>query len=303
MILPRRLLLSGGGIRVTAIVGALQVLYKNNTLRNVKEICGISAGSWLAFMLAFKCPIELISELIFELDFGKMLNMTPDALLEFPDVFGFDDGSNFIKFLESMFRVVLKIDPHLTFADMSSMRKTRPDILKFRCWAIDIQQPDTIREFSEIKSPTVKIIDAIRSSASIPFFFIPAKDPITRNLLIDGGIVSNLPFHYLTVDECEESLAIGFKYAIEPVTNKPPTNIMEFINCLVKCIKTTKPKEQENRWGHRICRIPLQEYPAWNFQASLEDKKMLLATGITSMTEWLKSDTNKSRKCLRRNSL
>lgn len=306
MILPRRLVLSGGGIRVTAIVGALKVLYSKKLLGKVKEACGISAGAWLAFMLACECPIKILSELIMELDFGKILNVTPDAVLEFPDVFGLDDGVNFIKFLESMFRVVLKIDPHLTFADMATLRVSRPSMLTFRCWAVDLQQPDTIREFSETITPTVKIIDAIRASAAIPFFFTPLPDPITGNLLVDGGIISNLAFQHLSPDECQDSLGIGFSY---PKTNTPyvnptkPSSLFEFMDALLKCVRKTKAKDFEHLWAHKICRIPIQDYPAWNFQASAEDKLMLLNAGIQSMTEWLASDTNKSRKCLRRHSL
>jgi predicted acylesterase/phospholipase RssA len=306
MILPRRLVLSGGGIRVTAIVGALKVLYARKLLGKVKEACGISAGAWLAFMLACECPIKVLCELILELDFGKILNVTPDAFLEFPDVFGLDDGINFVKFLESMFRVVLKIDPHLTFADMAALRVSRPSILRFRCWAVDIQLPNTIREFSEMTTPTVKIIDAIRASSSIPFFFTPLPDPITGNLLVDGGLISNLAFQHLTPDECNDSLGIGFNY---PNTNTPcvnpskPSNLLEFMDALLKCVRKTKAKDSENLWAHKICRIPIQDYPAWNFQASAEDKLMLLNQGIQSMTEWLASDTNKSRKCLRRHSL
>lgn len=306
MILPRRLVLSGGGIRVTAIVGALEVLQSKKLLGKVKEACGISAGAWLAFMLACECPIKVLCELILELDFGRILNVTPDAVLEFPDVFGLDDGINFMKFLESMFRVVLKIDPHLTFADMATLRVSRPSMLKFRCWAVDLQQPDTIREFSETTTPTVKIIDAIRASAAIPFFFTPLPDPITGNLLVDGGIISNLAFQHLSPDECQDSLGIGFSY---PKTNTPyvnprkPDSLFEFMDALLKCVRKTKAKDSEHLWAHKICRIPIQDYPAWNFQASSEDKLMLLTTGKESMTEWLASDTNKSRKCLRRHSL
>jgi len=304
MILPRRLVLSGGGIRVTAIVGALKILYARGLTRKVKEICGISAGAWLAFMLSCECPVGVLSELVMELDFGRILNVTPDALLEFPDVFGFDDGANFLKFLESMFRVVLKIDPFMTFAEMGLLRLTRPGMMKFRCWAVDIQKPKVIREYSEANTPTIRVIDAIRASAAIPFFFVPVKDSVTGNMLVDGGLISNLAFQHLTTEECEESLGVGFTHAKVSVDREDaPTNLFEFMNALIKCMRTTRAKESEELWAHKICRIPVQEYPAWNFQASVEDKTMLLEQGASAMTEWLASDTNKSRKPIRRHSL
>ena len=204
-----------------------------------------------------------------------------------------------------MFRVVLKIDPHLTFADMATMRQTRP-VLRFRCWAVDLQRPDKIREFSETITPTVKIIDAIRASAAIPFFFVPIPDPVTGHLLVDGGIISNLGFQHLSSEECEDSLGIAFSYPSkgeEPVEHAKPSSLIEFMDSLLKCMRKSTAKDFESLWAHKICRIPIQDYPAWNFQASAEDKVMLLTTGKKVMLEWLACTTNKSRKCLRRHSL
>ena len=60
MIPPRRLLLSGGGMKVVAIVGAIKALQAKNALYSLKEVCGVSAGAWMAFMMACKTPIEVI---------------------------------------------------------------------------------------------------------------------------------------------------------------------------------------------------------------------------------------------------
>ncbi len=303
MILPKILVLGGGGIRVSAIIGALQVLYKKNLLRKVKEVCGISAGAWLSFFIACEIPVETIAELILQIDFGIILNLTTEAFLNFPEVFGVDDGTKFEKFLESMFRVVLKINPFLTFSDLATLRSERPGILKFRCWAINIQTPTRIREFSEELTPSVRIIDAIRASAAIPFMFTPIKDPITGNLLVDGGIVSHLPFQYLTPDECNQSLGIGFSFKTDPTEYPEPTNFFEFMHAIIRCMKSTRAKELEDSWSHKICKIPVQGYPAWNFQASIEDKKMLLNIGKQTMETWILSEKHQSRYIQRRNSI
>jgi predicted acylesterase/phospholipase RssA len=90
-------MLSGGGIKVVALVGSIKVLHEKGLDKTVKEYCGVSAGAWMAFMLACKIPVEVLERLIMELDFGVIRNVSPDAILGFPETFGLDDGSKFIK--------------------------------------------------------------------------------------------------------------------------------------------------------------------------------------------------------------
>lgn len=45
MIPPRHIVISGGGIKVVSIVGALKKLDEAGLLKNVKEVSGVSAGA------------------------------------------------------------------------------------------------------------------------------------------------------------------------------------------------------------------------------------------------------------------
>ena len=54
MIPPRHIVLSGGGVKVISLVGALQHLEEKGHLRSVKEYCGVSAGAFLAFMMSLQ---------------------------------------------------------------------------------------------------------------------------------------------------------------------------------------------------------------------------------------------------------
>ena len=81
MIPPRYIILSGGGIKVISIVGALKALEEKGQLKNVKEISGVSAGAWLAFMISAGLPILIMEELISGLDFSIIRNLKPELLL------------------------------------------------------------------------------------------------------------------------------------------------------------------------------------------------------------------------------
>jgi predicted acylesterase/phospholipase RssA len=69
MIPPRNLVLSGGGIKVISIVGALRTLEEKGLLKYVKEVSGVSAGAWLAFMIASGLTMKFIEKLVVDLEF------------------------------------------------------------------------------------------------------------------------------------------------------------------------------------------------------------------------------------------
>jgi predicted acylesterase/phospholipase RssA len=283
-------MLSGGGIKVVSIVGSIKVIHEQGLHHSVKEYCGVSAGAWMAFMLACRVPVETLERLIMELDFGVIRNMNPDAILGFPETFGFDDGSKFVNLLEIIFRTILKLDANMTFADMKSG-------IVFRCWATDLTTR-SLREFSQKETPTVRIIDALRASTAIPVYFTPHMDPITGNMLSDGGIQGNLPLHNLTDDECAETFAIGF--SSESTETKTPQDLMQFMKAVFDCLIHSRNEDVMEKWKHNILRIPTDNYPSWNFEASREDRAMLLTKGVEATKAWLKKPAG--RVLLRRNS-
>lgn len=281
MIPPRRLLLSGGGIKVTASIGSIKILHEIGHLNSLKEVCGVSAGAWMALMVACRIPIETIERLILELDFGQIRNLTSEAVIGFPETFGFDDGSKFINLLNTIFRIVLKLDPAVTFAELAADKTN----IGFRCWAVDLVTSNQ-REFSLKETPDVKIIDALRASMALPIYFTPVIDSITGHMLTDGGLQGNMPLQYLTDGECRESLVIGFSNGQESV-KKNPEDLMTFMRSVMGCLIHQNNEELLVKWNHLIIRIPVDEFPSWNFEASREDRQMLLQKGIEATNAWL----------------
>ena len=274
---PKRLLLSGGGIKVCGIVGAIKRLQEDKKLVSVNEICGISAGAWLAFMMAIKVPIETIERLISDIDFGVIRNLTAESILGFPETFGLDDGTKFVNLLEMIFRVVLKIDIGLTFAEIKTG-------IQFRCWATDLTTKSA-REFSVKTTPDVRIIDALRATTAIPIYFTPSIDPITGNMLSDGGIQGAIGLQNLTFEEIAESIVIGFLNNDEK-KDTSPIDIMGFMNAVFKCMTNSRHEDLLKKWNHHILRIPL-DFQSWNFEATKEDRLGLIKRGYDAAKLWL----------------
>jgi NTE family protein len=290
MIPPRHIVLSGGGVKVISLVGALEHLEEKGHLRSVKEYCGVSAGAFLAFMMALQIHIKTIRTLILELDFGVIRNLTPEGLIGFPETFGLDDGTNLVKFLESILRVAVKVDPSITFADL---QKRSP--VRFRCWAGDLiaEKP---REFSFEATPTVRIVDALRASMSLPFYYCPVPDPITGNLLTDGGIHGNLPVALLSESERETMLALGFGSDSEADKTDGFADVLVYMNKVLLCLIQGRNKEVYENWSHKICRISIDHYPSWNFELSRDDRVMLLGLGKITIEKWLTTSYSVKQK-------
>ena len=293
MIPPRHLVLSGGGIKVISIVGALRVLEENDYMKHVKVISGVSAGAFLAFAVSIGLTLKTIEKLVVDIEFGVIRNITPDALLGFPETLGIDDGSKLRKFLESILRVAAKVDPQITFSDLAS----KP--IQFKCWATDLNT-HMIREFSLKESPTVRIIDALHASMAIPMYFTPVIDPVTGHMLSDGGIQGALPIHHLTEEECEQCLAIGFCKPLVSDYEKGPDDLMSFMKAIFACLVHSRHENLINKWKHKVILIPVSGFQSWDFEISRKDRSLLVQRGVGAMTKWLGSVKCGARKISRR---
>jgi NTE family protein len=296
MIPPRYLVISGGGVKVISIVGVIKALNEKKMLKNLKEVSGVSAGSWLAFMLAAGLSIQAIESVALNFEFGLLRNVTPDAILGFPETFGVDDGKSLHKFLESILRVVVKVSPTITFSEFYSLKLST---IGFRCWATDLKE-HRVREFSYEKTPDVKIIDAIRASMSLPLYFVPVTDPITGNTLSDGGIQGNLPLHLLSENEVNDCMGIGFAHNSE---KKDPDDLMSFINCIFDCLIHSDYENVLRKYSHKIIRVPIFDVNSWNFEISRDIRKLLIDRGFDTGKEWLANVKSGSRSIIRRHSV
>lgn len=297
MIPPRQLVLSGGGIKVISIVGALRVLEEKNLLKQLRVVSGVSAGAWLAFMISTGLTMKVIEKMVVELDFGNIRNLSADAILGFPETFGLDNGSNLRKFLESVMRIVLKVDPLCKFSDFSKNK------IQFKCWATDLNTR-SIREFSNEKTPTIKIIDALHASMAIPLYFIPVIDPETGHMLSDGGIQGSLPLHHLSEDECAQCLAIGFSRGKPfPSEGEVPEDLMGYMGAIFASLPHFRNESVMSKWSHKIIRIPVDEFPSWNFEISRDDRLQLVKRGGDTLKQWLQLSSSGSRFLERRISI
>jgi predicted acylesterase/phospholipase RssA len=201
---PRRLALCGGGIRCIAHIGVLKELQKQNLLKCVKELFGVSAGALFSLMYCIGYTLQEMETIALDFDFGILQSIEPEIALEFPQTFGLDSGDRLQRFVCSLLNRK-GFSPSLTFSELQTLRPS----IRFRCYATDIQM-NSIKEFSLQKTPSLSVVLAVRASMSLPVLYTPVKDPETGRLLMDGGLYHNLPFVFLSEKEKKETLAVLF---------------------------------------------------------------------------------------------
>jgi predicted acylesterase/phospholipase RssA len=282
LIPPRRIVLSGGGIRALAHLGALDVLEKEGLLKNVKEYVGVSAGAFVGFAICIGYTIAELRMLCSVFDFALIRNLDPEAALDFPTTFGFDNGENLIKLLHSLLRIK-KLSPTVTFADWKETHREGPFL---RCFATDLYTTQP-REFSFETTPTVTFVDALRASMSLPAYFTPVNDPVTGNLLVDGGILHNFPLAFLPFSQRHDALGLSFSYDHTKVNQIP--DLLTFFSQIFACYYIPRTYTLHKQHPENCIVIPCGHIQAWDFEATQEQREKIMELGREATVEFLQA--------------
>lgn len=203
--------LEGGGVKGIALVGALEVLEERGY--HVNRIAGSSAGAIAGTLVAAGIPARTMAEILRGVDYRRFrdgpfwLRFLPGKALSILLHNGIYLGKYLTEWLETQLRefdttfvtgtfsdVPYRdpdperiIPPHqrfrlvVTASDLSHRR------LRLLPWDYPLLGRDPAQQ---------RIVDAVRASMSIPFFYRPViwKDAGGRKLLlVDGGMLSNFP--------------------------------------------------------------------------------------------------------------
>ena len=283
-ILPKRIVLSGGGIRGVAHTAALLMLEQRGHLKFVNEYCGVSAGAIVSFLICIGYSFKTVARLCLELDFGSIRSIGEDAFLNCLETFGIDDGKNVQK-LFKRFLTEMGYAETLTFSQLYRLKPTAPCL---RIFATDLNQCN-VKEFSLKTTPNVELITALRASMSIPFYFNPVRDPETGHLLIDGGFFQGLPLFHLTPAERGSALGITFTEDHNKVNDI--STLQDFIAQLYASSYLPLTEDILRQYKDHLIVIPCGSYPLWDFEASREARKEMMEKAAAAAAKFV--DTQK----------
>lgn len=231
------------------------------------EVAGISGGALFALLYVLGYTLEEIERLSIEFDFSILRSFNVDSLFTFPIAFGIDSGEA----LERLVETILRQKGFSATTTFSEMKARCP--LKFRCYATEIRS-STVREFSAAKTPSTPVLFALRASMSLPFLYTPVRCPSSTDILMDGGILHNLPTVFMTEEERADTLGVHFAEDHSIAQEDPDiTDICRYIYSGVLHMRSMPV-------SGTIISIPLgNSATAVNFELSADEKKRLIATG------------------------
>ena len=280
---PRRIALCGGGILGISHTGFIKALDEEGLLGHVREVIGISAGCVCAISMVIGYTVKEMEEIAMYFNFEAMRNISPENFFNFPFSFGLDDGERLESFVVSLLHQK-GIPPDITFEEL---HKKCP--IHFRCFATEAQT-SRLREFSTKATPKTMIRFAIRASMALPFVFTPVKEP-GGALLIDGGILNNLPLVFMTPAEVAETWCVFFTDSSNE--SHPVSSLSDMFRLVFNTLVVMKTNPFLKTFQDRIIRVPVDLKKCLNFDMCPQDKKALIDNTYEHTRKFLFTQTRK----------
>ncbi len=201
--------LEGGGVKGIALVGALAVLAERGY--TFERVAGTSAGAVVGALVASRMPVSRIAEQVETLDYRKFRDKGPEDRVPWlgPALsLLFEDGVYEGRYLKDWLAGQLATVGVHTFGDLRITHRADPgtDLPPERRYRLVVVATDVTRgrlvalpwQYDEygLRADQVPVVDAVRASASIPFFFEPVRlkqREGRESVLVDGGLLSNFP--------------------------------------------------------------------------------------------------------------
>ena len=178
-----RLVLSGGGPKGLATLGALQYIYENGGLDYITEYWGTSIGSIIGVLLSIGyTPFDAFHQFFMLDDFTDVVSKDIESVLGDTafcpiEKFGEKIRHFIIKKLEDECELTF-YNLYQKFGKKIHIIGTNTDTMRGECFSVDT-------------TPFMNIIDALEISCDLPYIF--TKKQYNGNTYVDGGFINNYP--------------------------------------------------------------------------------------------------------------
>ncbi|NGP43589.1 hypothetical protein G4V62_00910 [Bacillaceae bacterium SIJ1] len=285
---------SGGGIKVIAMVGAIQEVEKQGI--SFVRTAGTSAGALLAALIAAGYRADELVPILDELNGTTLLEgegqKSRGGVLRWFKLY-FKMGLYKGDALEEWVATKLAQRGVETFQDLpeGALRVVVSDVSKGRMVVL----PDDLEHYG-IQLKAFPVARAVRMSCTLPFFFQPVQlynGAGKKSLIVDGGVLSNFPmwlFKPQTTKPQRPVLGIRLTGDRPPQTQAPISNALQLYRHLFK----TMQNAHDNRYisQHHIDDImflPVSKVQTTDFELSEVEKESLLELGREKAGQFLKT--------------
>jgi NTE family protein len=221
----RILVLSGGGVRGIAHIGALQSLEEHHILQKIEIFAGTSIGGLVCSLLVVGYKPHEMYKFIKIFDLRKLADIGMFNLIE---SYGLDKGNR----LELMLGKLLNGRGFPDTITMEQLYQKTGKLLMLTTTCVSDKQVVYLSPFTH---PDLQVIKAIRMTTSLPIYFMPVIHK--GKMYIDGGCFDNYPIH-LFMDILDDTIGIylhGERSKIAEIPNLE-TYLLGVMDCLMEGI-------------------------------------------------------------------
>jgi predicted acylesterase/phospholipase RssA len=273
---PTGVSFSGGGARTIGHLGVLSHLLSCGMLSQVRNWYGCSGGSFMAVLGAIGGSATWIHDIVDHLDMSVFAGIDDEMLIDFQNSFGINSGNKLVGILSKFIDTWEPGCSKWTFADLL---KNRPGA------ALHITVTNLTRGrhevFNHITTPNVLIVEAMRASCAIPFYFTPWRSA-NGDLFCDGGLIETYPWNH--VDDKNNTLVVicaDIDVCGRP-ERRPITSFGDFMGALNNIIAKNKTIEAPRHW----IAVNNNSVGFVDFHISAEIRRTLYEEGKAAATAW-----------------
>jgi len=302
------LVLEGGGVKGTGLVGAITALASAAQPYAFHRVAGTSAGAIVASMLAAGYDAAEMNKIMTDLDFAQFQDENHPHLAMLAEGSGlmFHQGLFLGKFLHDWIGQVLADRNVRTWGDLKEddPGSSLPPEQRYKLIVIvsDISRGRMLRlpwdyqPLLGVDPDTQPVADAVRSSAGIPFFFRPfhmtASPDLTRGhgeiLCTDGGMLSNFPVSIFDRTDGRPprwptfGVKLSAKQSLAQAAWDPDADTIQLAKSLVGTMQTAHDRVYVDQpsVASRTIFVDTTGYNATDFHLTQADKQEIYGNGL-----------------------
>jgi len=268
------LVMSGGGIKGIAHVGAMGAMKELGILDSIDTIAGSSVGALIGFLYNIGYMPEELYDFALMFDFMKLKTINPTGFL---NDFGLDSGKKFMMVLTKMVETK-NINPEITFREL--YKKTKMTLIVVGSCMNNKQA----YYFSHKTAPDMPCLTAINISTAIPIYFMPIM--YNNKMFIDGGCIDNYPIQ-LFADNINSVVGLYLmdtRNYIDKINNAE-----EFLINLIQCLFEGVTHNSVKGFEKFTISISVPGINMVNFELNDIKKKELYAYGYNATKKYFAS--------------
>ena len=260
------LVVSGGGMKGMASLGAVAALKRAGALRHVKTVVGTSAGALVAAALTVdRANLALVRAFA---DAAYQPDIDLSRLLA---TFGIDSGGQLDRWISVLLgcRSCSFRDLHLRtgiklVVCVTNVTDRRPEYLSV----------DTV--------PDMDVALALRMSCSVPLYFAAVRHG--DKMYVDGAVSDNFPMTWATDNARNKTTVLGL--AFRHRASDPCNGIEQYVGALLEC-STRRFYGDDDK---RVVLLNTGARSAFEFDMSKRDMEKLYVSGARQARAWLKKE-------------